>query len=64
MHNDSDSSRKFPDFLSSTPFMQSQRQLIVEKLCRGEQLKNIMSQDRLKNEEFDFDLSDQLRPIG
>jgi len=44
--------------------MQSQRQLIVEKLCRGEQLKNIMSQDRLKNEEFDFDLSDQLRPIG
>jgi hypothetical protein len=33
-------------------------------LCGDVPLSELLKTDRLKNEEFDFDLTDQLLPIG
>jgi hypothetical protein len=44
--------------------MQSQRQYLIHLLCGGVPLSELLKTDRLKNEEFDFDLTDQLLPTG
>jgi hypothetical protein len=58
-HNEPESQRKFHDLLAlNSPFMQSLRQFIIDRLCGGKSLNELMKQDRLKNDEFDFDLTD------
>lgn len=50
--------------LSTSPFMQSCRKLVVDRLCEGRPLRELLNQDRIKNDDFDFDLTDQLKPVG